>query len=336
MDRYWEFFENSIMYIKSDLYPGGEFIPQKEGRLSLWDRGFRHGLSPYDAGRTFRGKPWQIDRILSRFMRTLKASHMNIGIHPDEMKKVITEVCERNVALINTRIGEDFSYLIEATPGEYGVHGHPLPPPEGKGKPTFLVRNIFLSMKSYANGFVKGKGLHLVTPSTRKPSPAVIDAKIKTHSRHFTMFALHETSLVDPNAYPLFLDRYGNLTETNMTNIFLVYKGVLMTPSDRGILEGNGRANVLQIAKILKIPVVERDLQPFHLYNADEAFMSSEARFLSPVSRYNGAPIGEEMAGTISVKLLKAFIKWINYDITGISYLSKEERATLDLTLELP
>ena len=105
-----------------------------------------------------------------------------------------------------------------------------------------------------------------------------------------------------------------------------------MTPSSRNILEGNGRANVLRVAHALGIPVIERDLQPYHLYNADEAFVSQESRFLSPVTRYNGVPIGKKALGPICGQLLKAFIKEVNYDVTGITYISSEERQRLGIT----
>lgn len=332
MNRINEFMEKSIMYISSDLYPGGKFIPQKDGRLSPWDRGFRQGLTIYDAGRAFHGTPWQLKRIIARFMRTLKASHLDINITPKELETVCREVCARNKFLLRKNEGEDFSYSIDMTPGEYGDYGKPLPAPKGTGNPTIIVRNSFIDMKSYAKRF--SKGLHLVTPSTRVPPPEVIDSKIKTHSRHYQASGLYETRLVDPEGCPLFLDIHGNLAETHVTNVFLVYKRVLMTPSTRNILEGNGRANVLKVARDLKISVIERDLQPFHLYNADEAFVSGEARFLSPVSSYNGVTIGEETLGPISAKLLKAFIKEVNYDITGISNLSEEVRTMLGITFE--
>lgn len=165
-----------------------------------------------------------------------------------ELENVVKDVCARNEPLIQSEIGEDFSYLIEATPREYGVNGLPLPPPEEKGKSTLLVRYIFLNMKSRAERFGERRGIHLVIPSSRTLSPQVMDTKIKTHSRHFLTFALHETHLVNPKGHPLFLDIDGNITETNLTNIFIVYKEESMPPTDRHILEGNGQANVFRVA----------------------------------------------------------------------------------------
>lgn len=327
LDRSREINEKSVIFISSDLYPGGEFVPYEEARLSVWDLGFRHGFSVYDAGRTFRGKPFQLEKHVTRFLRSCKACRLDLGMNREEVEQICLEVCSRNEPLLRKDEGEEYSFWIEATPGEYGMYGRPLPAPEGKGNPTFMVRNGLKDMKEIARSYKTG--VNLVTPSTRHVPPMVMDPKIKTHSRHFQASAIYEAHLVDPMAMPLFLDVYGNLAETHVSNIFLVYDGVLMTPTTRNILEGIGRAQVIKIAKQLNLPVIERDLQPFHLYNADEAFISSSGRFISSVSRYNGVPIGKEVPGPMAKRLLDAFSKWVDYDITGLSFLSAEERAKL-------
>jgi len=328
LDRIREINAKSVIFISSDLYPGGEFIPLDEVRLSIWDLGFKHGFSLYEYTRTFRGKPWQLKEHITRFMRSCKACHLDIGMNQEEVKQICVEVCSRNESLLRKDEGEDCSIYIEATPGEYGMYGRPGPAPEGKGKPTFMVYNSLIDMKVIARSYLTGA--HLVTPSTRAVPPMVMDPKIKTRSRLFQAFAFYEARLVDPTAMPLLLDIYGNLAEPPYANIFLVYDGVLMTPTTRNILEGISRANVINIAKQLKLPVIERDLQPFHLYNADEAFVSATP-FITPVSRYNGVPIGKEVPGPITKRLLDAFSKWVNYDITGLSFLSAEERAKLGI-----
>lgn len=329
LNRIREINEKSVSFIRSDLYPGGEFVPQEEARLSLWDLGFRHGFCVYEAPRAFRGKPWQLKEHLTRFMRSCKACNLEIGMDQNEVERICVEVCSLNEHLLVKAEGEDFGICIEATPGEYGMYGRPLPAPAGRGKPTFIVRNSLIDMKVIARIYLKG--IHLVTPSTRAIPPMVMDPKIKTRSRHFQASAIYEAGLMDPSALPLLLDVYGNLAETTYTNILLVYDGVLMTPATCNVLEGINRANAIYLAKQLNLPVIERDLQPFHLYNADEAFISSTSRFISPVSHYNAVKIGKEMPGPITKRLLGGFCKWANYDITGLSFLSKEEKAKFGL-----
>lgn len=327
LKRFHEFNEKALVFISSDLYPEGDLIPLKDARLSIWDLGFRHGFAVYDAGRTINGRPWQLKEHMNRFFRTCKFCGLDIGKSHEELERIVAEVCSRNDSLLKKHEGEDQSFWIEATPGEYGVYGLPLPAPESKGQPTLIVRTGLIDMKVIARSYKTG--ISLVTPSTRHVPPMVIDPKIKTHSRHFQAFGLREAQLVNSEAQPLFLDIYGNLTETHIANVFLVYDGVLMTPTTRNILEGVSRSNVIKLAKQLGITLIERDLQPFHLYNADEAFISGSSRFITSVNSYDGGHVGKEIPGPITKTLLEAFNKWANYDVTGISFLSLQERTEL-------
>jgi len=329
LERLHEFNKKALVFISSDLYPRGEFMPLEEVRLSIWDLGFRHGFAVYDAGRTIRGKPWQLKEHMNRFFRSCRFCRLNLGKSPEEMERIVVEACSRNQSLVKENDGEDQSFGMEATPGEYGTYGLPLPAPGGKGKPTIIIRTGLLDMKVIARSYKTG--ISLVTPSTRHVPPMVIDPKIKTHSRHFQAFGLYEAQLVDSEAQPLFLDIFGNLTETHIANVFLVYDGVLMTPTTRNILEGLSRSNVINLARQLGISLIERDLQPYHLCNADEAFISGSSRFITSVGKYNGIHIGRQVPGPITKKLLEAFSKLTHYDITGISFLSPEEKAELDV-----
>jgi len=322
--------ERPLIYVDSDLYPGGQFVSDSEARISVWDLGFTWGYNVYDVSRTFKGKPWQLKEHILRLYRGCKACRFDPGMTPEDLERVAIEVCSRNENLLRKDKGEDYRIWIEITPGEYGfLHGRPLPAPKGRGKPTVIVKNILIDPKLQA---LRHKiGLHLVTPSVRQAPPFVRDPKIKTYGRLNHILALHEARLVDPESWPLMLDAYGNLAETHIANVFLVYDGILMTPTTRNILEGISRSNVIYLARQLNIPVVEGDLQPFHLCNAEEAFVTSVSTCIMPVSRYNGIPIGKELPGPITKRLVEAWSKWVDYDITCLAYLSEEERAKLAL-----
>jgi branched-chain amino acid aminotransferase len=68
-----------------------------------------------------------------------------------------------------------------------------------------------------------------------------------------------------------------------------------MTSTDRNILRGQTRNNVIDLAKKLNIPVVEGDLQSWHIYNCDEAFLCSTSPGpLWPIGQFNRTLIGKE------------------------------------------
>lgn len=72
-------------------------------------------------------------------------------------------------------------------------------------------------------------------------------------------------------------DIYGYLTEATSANLFIEKDGKLFTPKKGNIVAGITRATVIQIAKQLDIEVIEKDLRPSELKNADAAFLCGTA-----------------------------------------------------------
>ena len=67
-------------------------------------------------------------------------------------------------------------------------------------------------------------------------------------------------------------------------NLFLVRDGQLITPGvDQDILEGITRASVIELAKAMDIPVIERAVDKTELFIADEVFLSGTAAKVTPI-----------------------------------------------------
>jgi branched-chain amino acid aminotransferase len=72
-------------------------------------------------------------------------------------------------------------------------------------------------------------------------------------------------------------DMYGYLTESSSANFFLEKNGKLYTPKEANIIAGITRKTIIQLAKELDIEVIEKDLTPDDLKNADAAFLCGTA-----------------------------------------------------------
>jgi branched-chain amino acid aminotransferase len=84
----------------------------------------------------------------------------------------------------------------------------------------------------------------------------------------------------------LLLNSRGKVSEASGMNLFMVRDGVLITPSvDQDILEGITRASVLELAKAMGIPTLERPVDKTELFIADEVFLSGTAAKVTPVRR---------------------------------------------------
>ena len=72
---------------------------------------------------------------------------------------------------------------------------------------------------------------------------------------------------------------------------------------------------IFELAKELKIPCLEKNIEPYDVYDADEAFMTATPFCLLPTISLNGIKIGEGKMGNISKKILKQWSKNVGIDI---------------------
>jgi branched-chain amino acid aminotransferase len=106
----------------------------------------------------------------------------------------------------------------------------------------------------------------------------------------------------------ILLDTNGYVSEGSGENIFLVKKGVLVTPDlSSSILEGITRDTVLQLAREEGIPVQETRITRDQLWLADEAFFTGTAAEVTPIREVDDRPIGEGAAGPITRRLQERF-----------------------------
>jgi len=87
----------------------------------------------------------------------------------------------------------------------------------------------------------------------------------------------------------------GKVSEASGMNLFLVRDGVLITPGvDQDILEGITRASVLELARDMGIPTLERPVDKSELFIADEVFLSGTAAKVTPVRRVESTDLRSE------------------------------------------
>jgi branched-chain amino acid aminotransferase len=90
----------------------------------------------------------------------------------------------------------------------------------------------------------------------------------------------------------LMLNTAGRLACGTTANLFLVHDGTLLTPSlEEGALPGITRALVLELAPGLGIVTRETPLEPALLAQAQEAFLTSSLRLLTPLASVEGRPL---------------------------------------------
>ena len=107
----------------------------------------------------------------------------------------------------------------------------------------------------------------------------------------------------------IMLNREGYVAECTGDNIFILKENALITPpTSIGALEGITRNVVMEIAKNkLKLLVKEDFFTPYHVYVADEVFLTGTAAEVIPVTEIDGRVIGDGKPGRITLRLVKEF-----------------------------
>jgi branched-subunit amino acid aminotransferase/4-amino-4-deoxychorismate lyase len=84
----------------------------------------------------------------------------------------------------------------------------------------------------------------------------------------------------------IFFNNQGLLREGNISNVFAIINGVLVTPK-KDILHGVTRTQVLKVAQNLNIKTEEREVSKKELLLADEIFITNSTKEVIPVCKWN-------------------------------------------------
>jgi len=301
-------------------YVNGRFVPEDEAVVSIWDSGFQVGHTVFETERTFRHQLFELDTHLDRLWRSAKYACIDPGVSKAQLKDIIQQVLEKNLHLI----GADDDYWIyqHLTGGVFNFfHSAEL----GPAKSTLIVNCFPIAFEHYAHHYEKGA--HLVTSSIRIPPPICQDPKMKSRSRITYHLADLQAKQSDQDAYCLLLDIEGNIAENRGANVFLVRDGKVFTPTTRNVLDGVSRGVVMDLARELGHPVIEKDLQLYDAYTADEVFLTSTSFCILPIAKIDHVTVGERIPGEITGQLLAAWSARVGIDIIGQAHSAKSKRA---------
>ena len=124
------------------------------------------------------------------------------------------------------------------------------------------------------------------------------------------MMALNEV-LRDGYYEEIMLDTQGFIAEGSAENIFIIQRGELHTPDLTACLDGITRRTVMQLAKDMNLPVVERRITRDEIYVADEAFFTGTAAEVTPIREVDNRPIGAGKRGPLTQKLQAAYLSLV-------------------------
>lgn len=288
-------------------YFNGEMVPESQVLISFRDRGFRLGDGAFDTTRSFGHKIFKIEEHIERFFRTLRYLQIDPGLSPREFVDLSHDVLARNLHLLDD--DEDYWIFQRVTRGQEVLGGEIS---ESTG-PTVIVECTPLPLGARAHLF--RDGIQVIVPGTRRVPPEAMSPRAKTHNYLNLILADREAKSANPDAWAILLDTDGFLTEGMGSNVFLVEDGAILTPRLQKVLGGISRETVMELAAESGIPCVEKDLDLFDAYNADEAFITSTSLGLCPVQSINGVKLRDAaIPGPVTKRLMDAYVKLVDFD----------------------
>jgi branched-chain amino acid aminotransferase len=285
------------------VYVNGEFKPQSQATISVFDRAISYGDGVFDTLVAKNGYVFKIDEHLERLFCSAKAVKIEIQKTRAEIKNLIVQAIRRNAL-------RDCYVKIVVTRGVAWI-----PLMSSKEEPaTTLI--IFVSRPVGVVSEEKiRKGAKLLSTTIKRTHPESLDPRIK--SVNYQANVLMRREAVEGGADEAVSYGFdGYVAEGGGDNIWLVKKKVLMTPG-HGVLEGITRETVLEIAKQLGYTAITANLNRFDLYQADELFLSSTAGGIIPVIEVDRRTIGSGTPGPITKQVQESYIEMLEKGIHG-------------------
>jgi branched-chain amino acid aminotransferase len=279
-------------YSDGAAFIDGRFVPVGEARVPILDWGFLRSDATYDVAHVWRGSFFRLEDHLSRFERGMERLHMRVPYGRAEIREILTE-CIR------------LSGLREAYVEVVCTRG--VPPP-GSRDPRECENRLY----AFAVPFVwiadpekQERGLDAVIGRVQRIQPEAVDPTVKNYHWLDLVAGLYEA--YDRGGETAILtDSEDNVVEGPGFNVFAVKDGNISTPS-RGVLEGITRRTVIELASERGMPLGARAVPAAEVRAADEVFISSTAGGIMPVTKVDGAPVGDGARGPVTLRLRDAY-----------------------------
>jgi branched-chain amino acid aminotransferase len=309
------------------VYFNGKFVPETEAKISIYDSALMFGDMVFEMTRSFNKKQFKLKEHIERLYTGIKILRIPLKMTPEEMEKACYETIEANDHLF--KADDEHRLMIDVSRGLLGIYQGI----EGLHKgPNVIIADFPLRWTVATMGALFDRGINAVITAQRAIPGYLLDPKIKNRSRIFYLMANIEAGQIEgDNNWALMVDPDGFIAEGTGDNFFIIKNGTVITPEGRNILRGISRDYVMhELCTQLKMPIVEKNIEPYDVYTADEAFMTGTPFCMLPVTSLNGLTIGDGEVGDGFNRLINQWSSNIGIDIVGqIKKWDKESAGSL-------
>ncbi len=274
------------------VYVNGDYLPETEARVSIFDRGFLMADGVYEVTSVLGGKLIDFPGHLARLQRSLDELSMKNPLSADDWLEVHRQLVARN------DVDEGMVYL-QVTRGNPGDRDFAFPPEDTP--PTVVL-------------FTQSKSGLADNPVARTGIKVISVPDIRWGRRDIKTVQLLYPSLAKMAAKKAHVDdawfvEDGFVTEGTSNNVYIVKGGKIVTRNlSNDILHGITRAAVVRFAREAQMEVEERAFTIAEAQAADEAFFTSASAFVLPVVEVDGQAVGVGKPGPVATRLREIYL----------------------------
>lgn len=278
------------------VFLNGQLVDKENAVLSVFDHGLLYGDGVFEGIRAYKGRVFKLREHLDRLFNSARAIMLTVPCTKKELEANVLSTLRAN------RLQDAYIRLVVTRGvGDLGLDPRKCP----KASLFIITDKISLYPQELYD-----KGLSVITSSVRRNIPEALNPCIKSLNYLNNVLAKAEASRQGaPEA--IMLNREGYVAECTGDNIFLIKENTLITPpTSAGALEGITRNVVMDIAhNKLKLLVKEELFTPYHVYIAEDVFLTGTAAEVIPVTEVDGRVIGDGRPGKTTLRLIEEFRK---------------------------
>jgi D-alanine transaminase len=277
-------------------YVNGRYVAQPDASVNIEDRGYQFGDGIYEVVHLYDGRFIDEDLHLARLERSLREIALPMPMPLASLRMVLREVARRN------RVTEGLLYM-QVTRG-VARRDHAFP---NKPIPPALVVTV-KRIAPYPTNVDRWGAAAITMPDLRW---ARCDIKtVNLLPNCLARQAAREKGAIEAVLYD---EATGMVTEGAATSFWIVDEaGTIRTrPLSDAILPGCTRAALMAELRDAGIAFEEREFSMAELRRAREAFITSATSFVKPITKIDGAPVGDGEVGSVVRKLFEIFARHV-------------------------
>ena len=277
------------------VFFNGEQRRYRDSRLGLMTHALHYGTACFEGIRGYWNEQREqlyLFRALEHFERLHQSAgmlRMNLPYSAEDLTEIAIQLLRRN----QFRSDIYLRPLVYKASQEIGVRLYDL-------EDGFLI---------YAHPFGeyldRSKGLRCMVSSWRRIDDNAAPARAKISGTYVNSALAKSEAHENGMDEAIVLGQDGHVCEGSAENLFIIRKGVLITPAvSDNILEGITRATLIQFwTEDLGLPVVERPIDRTELYIADEVLLCGTGAQISSVVEIDRRPVGDGKVGLFTRQL---------------------------------